>query len=250
MPEKYEECLELSEKYQETARQLADSKRESRSKSYFLAQAAHDLRQPLHALRLFVGLLSETPLDETQKKLAAKIAAAADNMNNLLNNYLDLSRLDYGGIKYEEHVFPLHNLTDKLAEEFSLVCAGQGKKLHYIPCSLEICSDEILLERLLRNLLTNAVKYAEHKIIFGCRRRGKFVQLIVADDGIGISEKDLPHIFDEFYQSGLNPENKRSGSGLGLAIVRKIADLIGTKIRVRTKPEQGTNFSFLLQSHS
>lgn len=246
MSGKYDDCLELSEKYQETERLLKASEKESDSKSYFLAQASHDLRQPLHALRIFAALLADTKLLPQQKNLIEKIIAAADNMHDLLNNYLDLSKLDYGGTKYEEHIFCLHELTDKLAEEFSMISICHHKHLHYIPCSLEIRSDKILLERMLRNLLTNAVKYAKRKIVFGCKRRGNFVQIIVMDDGIGISDADLPHIFDEFYQSGQNPENKKSGSGLGLAIVKKIADLFGTRIRVKTQPGQGTSFSFLL----
>lgn len=246
MPEKDETRKELSKKYQDATQRLTASIKESRSKSYFLAQASHDLRQPLHALRIFTSLLEATELNTQQQALVKKIADSADNMQKLLKNYLDLSRLDYGGIKYEEEVFSLHELTDKLAEEFSLVCFAERKYLHYIPCSLDIAGDYILIERLLRNLLSNAIKYAKHKVVLGCKRRGKNVQLVVMDDGTGIDNNDLPYIFDEFYQSGLNPNNKKNGAGLGLAIAKKIADLFLTNIRIRTKQGQGTCFSFTL----
>lgn len=240
----YDDCKELEEKYLETSQQLKESEKLNKSKSYFLAQASHDLRQPLHALRIFINLLEGTKLSRQQQNLVDKLDDSVINMQALLDNYLDLSRLDYGGIKYEPEFFCLKNLTDKLAGEFCLICQSHHRFFHYIPCSLKINSDPVLLERLLRNLLSNAVKYSKHKIVFGCKRRKDFVQIVIMDDGNGIDEQDTPYIFDEFYQSGLNPDNRKSGAGLGLAIAKKIANLIGTDIRVRTKPQRETCFSF------
>ncbi len=236
----------IKEKYRKMIKDLKNCEKISNSKSYFLAQAAHDLRQPLQAMHIFTSMLLETDLTEEQEDLAKKIEYSAVNMRDLLSNYLDLSKLDYGGFKYEEKEFCIRHLTDKLAEEFSFICRLHGVKLQYIPCSLKIKSDPILVERMLRNLLTNAIKYTKNKIVFGCKRKGNKVLISIIDNGCGIHGEDIPYIFDEFYQSGQNPENKRHGAGLGLAIVKKIADLINTKIRVDTSLGKGTSFSFSL----
>lgn len=237
----------IKEKYRKLVRDLRNCEKVSSSKSYFLAQAAHDLRQPLQALHIFTAMLLETNLTPEQKDLACKIEYSAENMKNLLTNYLDLSKLDYGGVRYEEKEFCLKEITDKLAEEFMFICRLKGIKLHYIPCSLRIKNDPILIERMLRNLLTNAIKYTKNKIIFGCKRKGQKVTIMIMDNGCGIASDDMPYIFDEFYQSGQNPNNRRHGAGLGLAIVKKIADIINTKICVDTKIGKGTTFSFNLE---
>ncbi len=248
MSKDYSDCQELSEEFKKTSVKLIESERLNRSKSYFLAQAVHDLRQPLHAQRIFLQLLKDSELNSEQRNLADKCALALENMQDLMDNYLDLSRLDYGGVKYEPEIFQLSQLTDKLAEEFSIIAHSQNKDFHYISCALEINTDRILLERMLRNLLSNAIKYGKDKILFGCKRRGKGVQIIVIDNGSGISGHDIPYIFDEFYQSGLNPENKKNGAGLGLAIVKKISDIIHAKIQVETQKGKGTSFSFILKN--
>ena len=236
----------IKDKYRKMVQELKNCEKISNSKSYFLAQAAHDLRQPLQALHIFTAMLLETKLNKEQEDLAKKIEYSAENMKNLLSNYLDLSKLDYGGFRYDEKEFCLRHLTDKIAEEFAFICKLKGIKLQYIPCSLKIKSDPILVERMLRNLLTNAIKYTKSKIVFGCKRSGNKVLISIIDNGCGIADEDMPYIFDEFYQSGQNPSNRRHGAGLGLAIVKKIADLVHTKIRVNTTVGKGTSFSFNL----
>lgn len=238
------DCEALSERCEEAEKRLAASQKESASKSYFLAQATHDLEQPLHALRIFISLLKDTELKKDQQELVEKIGKAADNMYKLLENYLDLSKIEYGGVRYESSEFCIDEVSGRLAEEFSLICVCQQKEFHYIPSKLVVETDKILLERLLRNILSNAVKYAQKRVIFGCRRRGNFVQIEVLDDGKGISKKDIPHIFEEFYQSSEDKENKKKGSGLGLAIVKKIADIMSLDIKIRTKSKHGTSFNF------
>lgn len=240
------DCEALNERCEVAEQMLAASQKESASKSYFLAQATHDLEQPLHALRIFISLLKDTKLKSEQKALVEKIGLAADNMYKLLENYLDLSKVEYGGIRYEASEFCINEVSDRLAEEFSLICGCEQKEFHYIPSKLVVKSDKILVERLLRNILSNAVKFAYKKVVFGCRRRGNFVQIEILDDGKGISRKDIPHIFEEFYQSKAGKKTQHKGSGLGLSIVKKIADRMGLDIKIKTKTEHGTSFSFQL----
>ena len=233
----------------ETSANLIACERLNRSKSYFLAQAVHDLRQPLQAQRIYLQVLKDTTLTLHQQDLVDKASQALEDMQHLMDNYLDLSRLDYGGVKFEPDYFKLQDLTDKLAAEFSAIANAQGFRFSYIRCTLTIFTDKILLERMLRNLLSNAFKYGRSKVVFGCKRRGEGIQIIVLDNGNGINQEDIPYIFDEFYQSAhLLPQHK-SGSGLGLSIVKKIADILHTSINIKTEKGKGTSFSFMLYNN-
>lgn len=228
---------------------LIACERLNRSKSYFLAQAVHDLRQPLQAQRIYLQILKDTPLNPQQQELVNKTTQSLEDMQKLMDNYLDLSRLDYGGVKYEPDYFKLQDLTDKLAAEFSTIAKAQGFKFSYIRCTLTIFTDKILLERMLRNLLSNAFRYGKNKVVFGCKRRGAGVQIVILDNGNGIDSQDVPYIFDEFYQSSTPHPQHQNGSGLGLAIVKKISAILQTDIQIRTTKGKGTSFSFILSNN-
>lgn len=233
----------------DTSSQAIACERLNRSKSYFLAQAVHDLRQPLQAQRIYLQVLKDTPLNPHQQELVDKASQALEDMQHLMDNYLDLSRLDYGGVKFEPDYFQLQDLTDKLAAEFAVIAGAQGLKFSYIRCTQTIFTDKILLERMLRNLLSNAFKYGRSKVVFGCKRRGEGIQIIVLDNGNCINKEDIPYIFDEFYQSAHLLPLHKSGSGLGLSIVKKIADILHTSINIKTEKGKGTSFSFMLYNN-
>ena len=238
---------EVKRKYRRLLRELKECEKISSSKTYFLAQAVHDLRQPLQALHIYSDMLLETQLNEEQRDIGERIKDSTTEIKELLNNYLDISKLDYGGVIYEPCEFCLKTLTDKLAKEYQTICAHHHKNFHYIPCRQTIHNDPILIERMLRNFLSNAVKFSKSKVVFGCRHQGKKIIVQIIDNGEGIPQKEIPYIFDEFYQSRKNPHNRKHGAGLGLAIAKKIADIIGSKIEVSSKEGQGTTFSFSLE---
>lgn len=243
MDKKHENCAELAAKFEQAEHELIESERLNRAKSYFLAQAVHDLRQPLQAQRIFLQLLQNTKLSSEQQNLTNKSMASLENMQTLMDNYLDLSRLDYGGIKYAPSKFELKGLTDKIAEEFSALSSAEHKHLQYIWCKTEVFSDQVLLERILRNLLSNAVKFAKDTVVLECIANDADITINVSDNGCGISAEEIPYIFDEFYQSGQNPEARKKGTGLGLAIVKKISAILHTKIQVESQVGQGSRFT-------
>ena len=216
----------------------------SETKSRFLAAASHDLRQPLHALNLYLDLLSNEPNRDKREEFLERSREAGDALTGLLDALLDISRLDSDRIQVNVRVFPIQPLLDSLHREHVLQARQQGIELRLGRCRLQAESDPLLLERILRNLLSNALRYThEGKILLGCRPHGDRVRVFVADTGIGIPPMELERIFDEFHQLH-NPERDRSkGLGLGLAIVRRLAERLDADLRVRSVPGKGSVFS-------
>lgn len=232
--------LVKTEKALEKARNLAEQS--NRAKSYFLAQASHDLRQPLQALNIFTGLLSEEKLDARQQNLVDKINLSANALKNLFDNLLDISKLEAGGISIDKNWFNIGQLLHNITHEYIDQAAEKGIKLHLTECNQEIYSDSLLIERIIRNYLSNALKYAKSKILIGSRRQGGNLKIIVADDGPGIKTDEQKLIFDEFYQSSNILNNKKNGSGLGLTIVKKISEFMDAEIGVDSIFGQGSSF--------
>ena len=211
-----------------------------------MAQASHDLRQPMQALNIFIATLFEEGLSSRQHEILSKIETSAHNLNNLLNNLLDISKLESGGIKYEPQAFNIGQLIKNISHEYSELASCKHIKFHALVHNGEVYSDPILIERIIRNLLSNAFKYAKNKIVLGCKRQQDYIRIMVLDNGPGISDDDKSKIFDEFYQSPQITDNRKHGAGLGLTIVSKIATVIDTKIEITTIPGRGCCFSFLL----
>lgn len=228
----------------EKARRSAEAS--DRSKSYFLAQASHDLRQPMQALRIFISTLEEEPLDNRQKELLGKISASADNLNNLLDNLLDISKLDSEGFEACLGNFDISDLLKNIFFEFHEIARSRGIHFHTSLCHYTVSSDALLVERVIRNLLSNAFKYTRSKVLLGCKRENDRIRVLVMDNGEGITAEEKERIFDEFYQSRNINDNSRSGAGLGLSIVRRISDILGLDISVDSRPGRGSSFSFLL----
>lgn len=234
----------------ETQQELSCAKQKaeelSEAKSYFLAQASHDLRQPMQALKIFIATLAEEKLSNRQHKLVQKIEDSADNLNSLLDNLLDLSRIEAGGVEYQPTAFDIGLLVTGLAREYRELAHNRNIRFNYIPLHQYVWSDPILIERVIRNLLNNAFKYTKNKILLGIRNCGDKVCILVMDNGCGIASEDMNNIFQDFYQSRQHIRQKKQGAGLGLAIVSRIARLLKTEIIVKSKPGQGSCFSFTI----
>ena len=225
----------------EEARQQAD--RANLAKSRFLAAASHDLRQPLQTLALLQGLLAKTVEGPKAKKLVMRVDETLDAMSGMLNVLLDINQIDAGTVRASVTAFPVNDLIERLRDEFIYLADAKHLTLRFVPCSLSIISDAHLLEQMLRNLISNAIKYtATGKILIGCRRRGGHVSIEVWDSGVGIKGDDLHAIFDEYHQVD-NPARERSqGLGLGLSIVKRLGNLLGHDVHVRSVPKKGSVF--------
>ncbi len=213
------------------------------AKGRFLSSASHDLRQPLQSLVLFAGVLREQLQGHKAYPVAQTMAAAIEALRRLLDNVMDVSKLDAGVIRVNRQSFAIGDLLRRLGDEYTLRANALGVKLTVLPSRAWVNSDPALLERVLRNLLENAFVHAGgRKVLMGCRRQGAFLRLEVADTGRGIAPDQLSRIFEEFYQAD-NPQRSRNlGHGLGLSIVRRIADLLEHPLDVRSVPGRGTVF--------
>jgi PAS domain S-box-containing protein len=221
-----------------------EAERANLAKSRFFAAASHDLRQPLHTIALYLPLLSKRVADAKSAEIVDSIATASGAMGDLLDSLLDISKLDAGVVTPNVTVVAVTPLFEKLAREFRVQAEAKGVALRAVAVDAAIETDPVLLERILRNLLTNAVRHtARGKILLGARRRGDRLRIEVWDSGIGIEEGQRERIFQEFYQVG-NPERDRAqGLGLGLAIVERLSRLLGHPLRVRSVPGKGSMFS-------
>jgi signal transduction histidine kinase/CheY-like chemotaxis protein len=218
------------------------------AKSRFLAAASHDLRQPLHALGLFVQALQETPLATRERHVIGNIRRSVDAMEELFNALLDISRLDAGVVQPHITTIPLAAVFDRVRFEYAPIARQKQVSLKVVRTSLFVQSDPSLLARLIRNLLSNAVRYTDAGggVVLGCRRTGSEVRVEVWDTGKGIPPDRHDEIFHEFYQLD-NPErDRRKGLGLGLAIVERLAKLLNYRVGLRSVVGKGSTFSITL----
>jgi len=232
--------LRLADKKEELERSIA-------VKSRFLAAASHDLRQPVHAMGLFLESLGAKVRDADAQQVLRRIMASVTTLRRMLDAMLDVSRLDAEMVEVRRRSFRLNGLLRKLHHEYVPVARQKGLRLDYVPSRVVVDSDPVLLERILRNLLSNAIRYTRRGgIVMGCRRNGGRVRVLVCDTGIGIPASRLDEIFHEFSQLH-NPErNPGQGLGLGLSIVRRLADLLGHDVQVSSREGKGSVFSIEL----
>jgi signal transduction histidine kinase len=241
--------LTLERKVEERTHQLQVA---NQSKSRFLAAASHDLRQPLHALNLFAAqLLAETDPAE-RDRLAVQIDAAIASMNDLFNALLDISRLDAGVLQATIVDFPVNTVLDRLDAMFAQAARAKSLRLRVVRSRSWVRSDPILLERILLNLVANAVRYtAAGGIVVGCRRmNAKRLRIEVCDSGIGIPAEHQAHVFDEFYRVTSPEQDRKDGLGLGLAIVARLAALLDHPVSVTSTPGRGSRFGVSVLSVS
>ena len=216
----------------------------NRAKTRFLAAASHDLRQPLHAMELFVAALEATVDDEEVYCIIGDLREALNAAGRLLNALLDVSELESG--KFEGHLldFPVQQLLDRMTRVYGPQARERGLELTVVPSSQVIHSDPNLLERILGNLLSNAVRYTPSgRILLGCRRRRGKLRIEVWDTGLGIPEGERQKIFEEFHQLDNQARERRRGVGLGLSIVRRLANTLGHEIFLHSVRGQGSVFA-------
>ena len=211
-------------------------------KSYFLAQASHDLQQPVSAMGLFINNLLNANLTGKQQSLVEKIYDSAQSLHHLLKNLLNISNLDARGIAAVRQEFDLYEIVRRIEKEISYKLECGKIKFQIVNCHQKICSDAFLVERILRNFISNAVKYTNSKILVGCRRFSNKIRITVSDNGPGISAEEVSLIFAPYYQSTQIPNNRQNGSGLGLAIAQKTAEILKAEIGVKTKVGKGSCF--------
>ncbi|WP_390897274.1 NahK/ErcS family hybrid sensor histidine kinase/response regulator [Pseudomonas grimontii] len=210
------------------------------SKTKFLAAVSHDLLQPLNAARLFTSALLERP----SETLVRNVSNSLEDVENLLGTLVDISKLDAGVIKADIAPFALSELLDNLAAEYTELARSEGLALHFVGCSALVRSDIQLLARILRNLLSNAIRYTyKGRVVLGCRRQHQRLLIQVWDSGMGIAEERLEEIFQEFKRGDVQRPDQDRGLGLGLAIVEKIAGILGHRISVKSWPGKGSMFS-------
>ncbi len=218
------------------------------AKSRFLAAASHDLRQPLQTLVLLQGSLTKVIEGEQARQLLTRLDQALGAMSGMLNALLDINQIEAGTVRAEMVVFSINDLFDRMKDEFTYHAKAKDLDLRVIPCSISVRSDVRLLEQMLRNLLSNALKYTKHgKVLLGCRRHAGMVSIEIWDTGIGIPDEELQAIFEEYHQINNAARERTHGLGLGLSIVQRLGKLMGHRVRVRSRLGKGSVFAIEIE---
>ena len=221
-----------------------DAETANAAKSRFLAAASHDLRQPLQTLALIQGLLADTVTGEKAQALVARQTHTLNTVTGMLDSLLDINEIEAGAVHPVLANFSIGDMLERLRGEFADQAQVKGIELRLVECTLQVRSDTRLLEQIVRNLLSNAVKYTvQGRVLLGCRRHGDMLSLEVWDTGIGIATTDFNGIFEEYYQVGNEARQRSRGLGLGLSIVKRLSDLLGHPVRVRSQPGRGSTFA-------
>jgi two-component system, sensor histidine kinase len=228
----------------DAARRTAEAA--NHAKSRLLAVASHDLRQPLHALTILSGLLKRYATSEKVGEVAQQIIRSVDSLERLFSSLLDLSRLDVGAMQPELRPVSLRAIVDQLRVEFRPRAEAKGLRFEAGGCEAMIVTDPVLLERILRNLIDNAIKYTERgRVELACEQRSDALVVRVADTGPGIRPEDREAIFKEFYQ-GSGGKHRETGLGLGLAIVERLTGLLEYTIETESEVGVGTAFRLVI----
>jgi len=218
--------------------------RANAAKTRFLASASHDLRQPIHALGLFFGELSERVRDRDTAQLIAQVDDSIAAINSMLNALLDVSKLDAGVVKPEFRPCLLADIFARLQAEFQPLAQENLNAVRFRPCRYWVETDPAMLERMLRNLIGNALRYTENgRVLVGARLRGTQVEIQVIDTGHGIPPDQLKEVFVEFHQLHNPGRNRQQGLGLGLAIVKRLGSLLHHRVAVQSSVGRGSCFS-------
>ena len=223
-----------------------DAETASQEKSRFIAAASHDLRQPLQALILFSDALS-TARAEQVEVLAEQIEKSVSALASMFDELLDVSRLDAGVVEPRWQAFALQPLLERVWGDMAPVAESKGLSFEMPTGDWVLFSDPVLIQRILNNLISNAIRYTDRGYVrLHCQRDEVGWCIEVEDSGIGITSEALSHIFAEYYQVNNPQRDRRKGLGLGLAIVRRIASLLGLQIEVQSEPGKGSLFSFVV----
>lgn len=227
------------------AKEFAD--RANETKTRFLAAASHDLRQPLSSALLFLESINEAALAGLDLDYLHKARVALSSLSNLLDTLLDVARLDSGSIEPQYADFPVNAVLDRIVPEFASVARSAGLELDYVSSSAWVLTDMHLLETVLRNLISNAIRYTPRgRVLVGCRRRRHGLLISVHDTGVGIESEHLEAIFTAYYQVPAGRRARTAGIGLGLSIVERISTLLAVSREVRSIPGRGSMFAVLV----
>lgn len=234
------------------AREAADESRKAadranQAKSRFLATASHDLRQPLQTLALLNGALRRMVTSPDTAEVLAQQEHAVGTMSRLLSTLLDISKLESGAVKPAPRDFRVASVLEAIRREFRAPAQAKGLELQVESSEESIHSDPAMVEQILKNLVSNAVKYTQQgRVAVRCRREGATLRIDVLDTGVGIPAAQLAYIYDEFYQVGGTPNSSRDGYGLGLSIVQRLVKLLNARLEAMSEVGKGSVFSLLL----
>ncbi len=219
----------------------------NQAKTKFLAAASHDIRQPIHALGLFLEVLARSSLSPHQQKVLQNANAAFEASADMLNTLLDFSRIEAGVVDVQQRAFYLQPILNKLENEMAPLAASKNLIYRSPESNAIVVSDPAILELILRNLIANAIRYTDRGgVLVACRTRGAYTSLEVWDTGIGIDPEHHDDIFNEFYQLGNSERDRRKGLGLGLAIVRGYTNRLNHRLAFASKPARGSVFKIQL----
>jgi len=225
-----------------------DADRANKAKSVFLASASHDLRQPLNAMQMYIAALKTKVNDEEVLKIIEDINSVSASTARLLNALLDVSELEVGAIKPRYEEFPINNIFTSIFQSFSPLAKDKGLQFRIVPSSIFVKSDPDLLERILGNFMSNAIRYTQSgSVMIGCRRRGNIVSIEVWDTGCGISDNQMSSIFEDFYQIENKERDRSKGLGLGLALAKRLSISLNHKIESKSWLGSGSCFSVLVE---
>ena len=211
------------------------------AKSRFLAQASHDLRQPIHAIGYYLDILRETERKSERTQLINRIERALGSVARLFKSLLDIARLDSGNVEVKSEAIALQPLLEDIIQQNEQAAQWNDVRLRFVPTSLNVNGDPALLSTMVQNLLSNAIKYSRgSKVLVGVRRKGETIAVEVHDQGIGIASEHMPRIFDEFYRAHVTGDHDAEGVGLGLSIVNRLAHLSSFALDVRSTRGVGT----------
>ena len=221
-----------------------DAERANKAKSLFLASASHDLRQPLNAMQMYIAALQSKVKDKEILRIIEDINSVSISTARLLNALLDVSELEVGAIKPRFESFSVNNMLISIFQSFLPLAKDKGLNFRVVPSSLYVRSDPALLERILGNFMSNAIRYTNKgSVLIGCRKRGDKVVIEVWDTGCGISDDQMSLIYEDFYQIENKERDRGKGLGLGLALAKRLAESLEHSINSKSTLGAGSCFS-------
>ncbi|MCS5590254.1 MAG: hybrid sensor histidine kinase/response regulator, partial [Candidatus Thioglobus sp.] len=221
-----------------------DAERANKAKSVFLASASHDLRQPLNAMQMYIAALQSKVKDKEILRIIEDINSVSISTARLLNALLDVSELEVGAIKPRHEIFSVNNILISIFQSYLPLAKDKELDFRIVPSSLYVRSDPALLERILGNFMSNAIRYTNKgSVLIGCRKRGDKVSVEVWDTGCGISDDQMSLIYEDFYQVENKERDRGKGLGLGLALAKRLADSLDHTINSKSTLGAGSCFS-------
>ena len=239
------QALELSAQALQKA--LDRSIHNNTSKSHFIAAASHDLRQPLHSMTMLLGILRNSPMSTDQSELVSNISQSAESLRSQFDGLLEISKLEAGAVAVHPRQFDIHNLLLQIVSRFEVDAYNKGLTLSLLGSSLQMQTDPVLVDRILSNLLDNAIKYTDQgEVTIQLRQQDVFAVIEVIDSGMGISEANRNAVFDEYVQINNPARQSSDGVGMGLAVVKRIVELLGGKVTLESDLGKGSVFKLLV----